>query len=51
MQSTKFRKWQGAIAERAEFSGNASRRSGIPTILGQLLRVRGHSMFGVLESA
>ena len=48
MRSTKFRKWKGAIAERAEFSPTARRST--PTSLHPLLHVRGHPMFGVFES-
>ena len=49
MRSTKFRKWKGAIAERAEFSLTA--RRSIPTSLHPLLRAPGLPTFAVSESA
>ena len=50
MQSTKFRKWQSAIAERAEFSRTDS-RGPIPTSLHPLLRAPGLPTFAASGSA
>src|SRR5205814_7701125 len=49
MRSTKLRKWQGAIAERAGFPRTA--RRSVPTSLPPLLRAPGLPTFGVFESA